>query len=95
MSGPEMVHCSSCGATIFKDDKYCRYCGADVRRFEQSIFTEHVEKKIDIARIKEVDYKSEKLKLEKKKLFLDRLLPLLIPLGFLLIYLVFRIIMFL
>ncbi len=56
--------CPSCGATIGVQDGFCKYCGSSQRIVTESNYTysEHIERKIDEARIKEIEYKKEELK---------------------------------
>ena len=68
------LHCPYCGGTIkFDLDKgkkfcFCVHCGQQVILDDEVIRTEHTERKIDEARIKEADVKAQ-IELEKFRIY--------------------------
>lgn len=88
--------CSSCGATLDVNDQFCKYCGSPQRTVSEGNYTysEQVIRRIDEAKIKEIELKKEELKHAGKwwqTLLAKTLLPVIaFILPFLLIMLIIK-----
>ena len=67
--GLKIAKCPSCGGDLNietdRDFLFCQFCGAKLMRDDQRIVIEHVERKIDEARIREIEFEEKKLETEK------------------------------
>lgn len=72
------MHCPYCGGTVRIDSNvkktsvFCTYCGQQIYVDDEVIRSEHKEIKIDAARIRESDAKTQ-LELERYKLYRERI----------------------
>ena len=72
----ESIKCPSCGADIeIKDGKniaFCPYCGSKIIFDDGVDRTEHIERNVDEAKIKEIEYKTKKLEFIERENDKDR-----------------------
>ena len=65
-----LLKCPACGGnmdvTTDREIIFCQFCGAKLVKDEDRVVIEHVERKIDEARIRAIEFEKEKYHSEKK-----------------------------
>lgn len=75
--GFKIMKCPACGADLNietdRDYLFCQFCGAKLMRDDQRIVIEHIERKIDEAKIRQIEFEEKKLTTEtfsKKRMWI-------------------------
>lgn len=67
--GFKIMKCPACGGDLNietdRDFLFCQFCGAKLMRDDRKIVIEHVERKIDEAKIRQIEFEEKKLATEK------------------------------
>ena len=68
--GWKLMKCPACGSDLNletdRDYAFCQYCGAKLLREENRIVIEHIDRKIDEAEIKRINFEEKKFDKESK-----------------------------
>jgi len=75
--GFRIMKCPACGGDLNietdRDYLFCQFCGAKLMRDDQRIVIEHIERKIDEAKIRQIEFEEKKLTTEtfsKKRMWI-------------------------